>query len=315
MQVGTDRCVEPTILVTIGGQRFAALLDTGSSRSLLGHEAMMAAAESGSSLSDAHHVLQLAAGSSTATYSLSSSIRWQGGHIIQPFLYLPGMNRQVILGRDFLNESRISIDVNRGEWTMGRTRHTFVTVADEPEVTAAFNWVEEDLHLNLLFAAMDEDIVIIKKGDSCNVQASTIKTSRSPFAWQPPSREEQLQSVIREIHRLCMRPPEAVHGDRRTCNLQSSTSKTSRSPFTGQPPSREEQLQSVIREMRKLYMRPSEAVHGDRRSSNVETGRVDLVKPCFQERAAMSSGTTIDRPGLEAMFVDNCFQSSVCPEH
>lgn len=223
MQIETGKGIEPTMWVTIGDKRFTALLDSGSSRSLLGHDAMLAAAESGSCLSETQHVLQLAAGSSMATYSLSTPLRWQGGALHQAFLYLPGMNRQVILGRDFLHASGISIHIHRGEWSMGQTTHSF-GISGEPiaEFAPERNWLGEDLNLDLIFTATDDALEAARVSDTCLTPIPTCNTPRSFRAWQPPDRDEQLRSVIGEMRRLAFAPPKGIKGYRADLGEQSS---------------------------------------------------------------------------------------------
>lgn len=117
---------EPLLEVTIGDKVFYALLDTGSSISLLGDTAMEAAKSTGVSTREAAHSLRLATGWSQTTTSVRCRVRWSGGSRKQRFLHMSGLCRDVVLGRDFLTATGISVHVGLGGWTVGVERQEVV---------------------------------------------------------------------------------------------------------------------------------------------------------------------------------------------
>ncbi|KAL3203802.1 hypothetical protein MRX96_041720 [Rhipicephalus microplus] len=110
---------EPLMDVRIGSSTFKALLDTGSSVSFFGPHAAAAAQASGAKPKADVRVLRLASGWSQSTMSLKCQIEWAAGCRRQQFLCVPDLCRDVVLGRDFLTVSGISLHVSLGGWTVG----------------------------------------------------------------------------------------------------------------------------------------------------------------------------------------------------
>lgn len=110
---------EPLLDVRIGSTTFQALLDTGSSVSLLGLPAMTAAQATGASHKREVRTLRLATGWSQSSTSLRCKIQWAAGSRRQRFLFVPDLCRDIVLGRDFLTITGISVHVALGGWTIG----------------------------------------------------------------------------------------------------------------------------------------------------------------------------------------------------
>lgn len=110
---------EPLLELRIGDRIFCALLDTGSSVSLAGNAAIATAVAGGATVREEQHCLRLAAGWSQTTSSVRCRVHWAGGSRKQRFLYMPGLCRDIVLGRDFLNATGISIHISSSAWTIG----------------------------------------------------------------------------------------------------------------------------------------------------------------------------------------------------
>lgn len=110
---------EPLLDIRIGATTFQALLDSGSSVSLLGQQAMAAAEATGASHKREVRALRLTTGWSKSATSLRCKIHWAAGSRRQRFLCVPDLCRDVVLGRDFLTVTGISLHVALGGWTIG----------------------------------------------------------------------------------------------------------------------------------------------------------------------------------------------------
>ncbi|KAL3183738.1 hypothetical protein MRX96_033816 [Rhipicephalus microplus] len=128
--------------VRIGSSMFKALLDTGSSVSFFGPHAAAAAQASGAKPKADVRVLRLASGWSQSTMSLKCQIEWAAGCRRQQFLCVPDLCRDVVLGRDFLRVSGISLHVSLGGWTVGTEPQRIVpfvkAVKEQPEAVDDF---------------------------------------------------------------------------------------------------------------------------------------------------------------------------------
>lgn len=139
----------------MGNQVFLALLDTGSSVSLMGDPAVVAAQATGAGLKRETHSFRLATGWSTTTQSIRCRIRWSGGCRKQRFIHMPGLCRDIILGRDFLIAAGLSIHVALGGWTLGTEIQELVRFGKSSEVPPVA-LSEEVYSLEELFAVPRE---------------------------------------------------------------------------------------------------------------------------------------------------------------
>lgn len=128
--------------VRIGSSTFKALLDTGSSVSFFGPPAVVAAQASGAKPKADVRVLRLASGWSQSTTPLKCQIEWAAGCRRQQFLCVPDLCRDVVLGRDFMTVSGISLHVSLGGWTVGTEPQRIVpfvkAVREQPEAVDDF---------------------------------------------------------------------------------------------------------------------------------------------------------------------------------
>lgn len=151
---------EPLLEVRIGQTTFLALLDTGSSVSLLGTPAARVAEATGAKPRTQERALRLATGWSRSTTSLKCKIQWATSSRIQRFLCVPDLCRDIVLGRDFLNATGISLHVALGGWTIGTDPQCIVPFAKrERDVTAALA-IEEDGESYCLQGLFEEVLVV-----------------------------------------------------------------------------------------------------------------------------------------------------------
>lgn len=129
---------EPLLEVRIGRTTFLALLDTGSSVSLLGTPAARVAEATGAKHRVQERALRLATGWSQSSTSLKCKIHWASSNRIQRFLCVPDLCRDIVLGRDFLTATGMSLHVALSGWTIGTDPQCIVPFAKrDKDITAA----------------------------------------------------------------------------------------------------------------------------------------------------------------------------------
>lgn len=162
---------EPLLEVRIGRTTFQALLDTGSSVSLLGAPAARVAVEAGAKPKTQERALRLATGWSQSTTSLKCKIQWATSSRSQHFLCVPDLCRDIVLGRDFLTATGISLHVSLGGWTIGTDPQCMVPFAKRERDPAAALAIEdaESYHLHNLF----EEVLVVP--DIENMHLATTK--------------------------------------------------------------------------------------------------------------------------------------------
>jgi predicted aspartyl protease len=117
---------EPLLNISLAGKEYDALLDTGSSISLIGDAAIKHIKSNNFKIIEEERPLKLAAGKTLYTGRITLKIRWKGGEKKQMFLLLPGLCHSVILGRDFLHTSGMSLHIAQRGWTLGNTPQKIV---------------------------------------------------------------------------------------------------------------------------------------------------------------------------------------------
>ncbi|KAM7295077.1 uncharacterized protein ISCGN_024582 [Ixodes scapularis] len=126
--VSQDRCfvlviacwaAAPFISLTVAGKEFAALLDSGSSASLIGDEVLRHLQQKSVRLRHRETTFQLACGSTTSRGAVRIVVRWNQRAQRQRFVHLAGLTVPIILGRDFLAHTGIIIDVASGGYREG----------------------------------------------------------------------------------------------------------------------------------------------------------------------------------------------------
>lgn len=104
----------PLIELTVARRRFFALLDTGASASLFGDEVYDHLCRNAIRLRSSNVTFRLASGSAQASAAARLVVRWEKRVRRRRLAYLPGLSVPIILGRDFLAETGIVIDVCNG---------------------------------------------------------------------------------------------------------------------------------------------------------------------------------------------------------
>lgn len=141
---------EPSILVKIAGETHLALLDSGSSLSLLGDHFIQLIRARGWTVQSYPQQVKLAAGKTTCTGKLCLKVKWAGGSRKQTFVLMPGLCKPIVLGRDFIGGSNISIHIKERGWTLGNSPQAIVPfdvnkveIETEPETTCHAVCTEE----------------------------------------------------------------------------------------------------------------------------------------------------------------------------
>ncbi|KAL3227062.1 hypothetical protein MRX96_048860, partial [Rhipicephalus microplus] len=126
-------------------------------------------------------VLRLASGWSQSTMSLKCQIEWAAGCRRQQFLCVPDLCRDVVLGRDFLTVSGISLHVSLGGWTVGTEPQRIVpfvkAVKEQPEAVDDFGD-----SLRCIFAESDATVCasVPEATAACNVIISGHSSDLDP---------------------------------------------------------------------------------------------------------------------------------------
>lgn len=214
LQVATTAgCKEPLLDVRIGSTTFQALLDTGSSVSLLGSAATTAALASGVKTKVEVHTLRLASGWFQASSSLKSKIYWGASNRRQRFICVPDLCRDVVLGRDFLTATGMSLHVALGGWTVGTEPQCVVPFAKRDE-REQVGQVEEDSYcLRSLFGEgfLEEAVAV----ESCYEQAdettgaaaATVQTGDSRVLSWALELDPRMQQVLQNVSDIFTESP------------------------------------------------------------------------------------------------------------
>ncbi|ODN04354.1 Transposon Tf2-6 polyprotein [Orchesella cincta] len=109
----------PFITVNIAGKNWLALLDTGSSVSVLGDEVIKFIKEKGLKTHPGGKQVQALLGKPVVADTIKLLVRYELGEKKISFMLLPGVLKYVILGRDFIGSQDISISINKGGWSIG----------------------------------------------------------------------------------------------------------------------------------------------------------------------------------------------------
>ena len=101
--------LDPYIPVTILSHKFAAFIDNGSTFSVLGHSAVSLINKLGLKPQHANIPLSFLVGQSQSSNTIDLMVNYNGKQIMQKFISLPSSRKPVLLGRDFLSATKISI--------------------------------------------------------------------------------------------------------------------------------------------------------------------------------------------------------------
>ncbi|KAF4527214.1 hypothetical protein B566_EDAN006140, partial [Ephemera danica] len=127
----------PLVKTRIEGYYYLALIDTGASASFLGDVVIRRLAEKRVEVQPSDVEVELASGRVSGGGRVMLEISWSGGRLTQQFILLPGSQCAVILGRDFIIATKMSIDLSRGGW-MKPSEVNVVRLFDNSETHVAF---------------------------------------------------------------------------------------------------------------------------------------------------------------------------------
>jgi len=108
----------PVLTVEILGTKFSALLDSGSTLSLAGQRLCEAVKAKGIKTAEVNQMLRLATATCTMSRRAVLGVKSVIGKRRQTLMLVPEMSRDLILGRDFLAATGISLHIKEGGWIM-----------------------------------------------------------------------------------------------------------------------------------------------------------------------------------------------------
>jgi len=111
----------PFLLISICGRDFHALLDTGSSISLIGSDVIALVKQRDIKTQQSPRQISTAGGIVSTQETVVLRLSWSGGEKRQLFVLHPFIKQSVILGRDFISSVNMVIDLKDGGWQIGRT--------------------------------------------------------------------------------------------------------------------------------------------------------------------------------------------------
>jgi hypothetical protein len=128
------RVKDPVMHIKLAGSEYSALLDTGGGLSILGWKIGARIRALDFKLVPSGREVSLTQGKVTLPYSVYIHFAWMGGSKRHTFYILSDDSEQVILGKDFLEETCIDVSISRGGWFK----------SNEPENITPFDtWTQE----------------------------------------------------------------------------------------------------------------------------------------------------------------------------
>ncbi len=106
----------PLIRIKLAGKTVQALLDPGASGCIIAYD--LCNKLQGVTIDPTDRIrVDTAACATSSIGSAPIKVRWAGGYRLQTFMVLEGCRQAVILGRDFLRNPEIVLDVAKGTWS------------------------------------------------------------------------------------------------------------------------------------------------------------------------------------------------------
>lgn len=113
-------------IIPVLGKEWPALLDSGSTVSIVGDEVIKWIKERDLKLTELHRMVSFLKGELLITHSIKITVRFQAGSKRVNFLLAPGTIKSILLGRDFIGPTNIGIFVGLGGWTIGRESQALI---------------------------------------------------------------------------------------------------------------------------------------------------------------------------------------------
>jgi hypothetical protein len=130
------RKVRPFIMVRILNEEFPAFLDTGSSISIIGDDVIAKVKEVGVKCRKLEKEIRFLKGTCKAERMVTLKVDYEKGTKKQCFLLVPGALKTILLGRDFLGPSNISVHIGLGGWSIGLEENDVIPFIPPPECFA-----------------------------------------------------------------------------------------------------------------------------------------------------------------------------------
>ncbi|KAG6464946.1 hypothetical protein O3G_MSEX014832 [Manduca sexta] len=136
-QVDNVEYARPTVMIQVVGQNGAAILDTGSTHSIAGPMLHQLLVRAGVEFIETHRTVGLADGSQQVRAALTCDTVVTLGRrrVLTSFIVFPGADTRTLLGRDFIMQAKVVLDLPQGSWYYSdapHETHQFMTSYDLP---------------------------------------------------------------------------------------------------------------------------------------------------------------------------------------
>jgi transposase InsO family protein len=181
----------PFMNVKILGKEFAAFLDTGSSISVVGDEVIALMDESGVKRSKQKHEIRFLKGTCISESFVKLRIEFKFGTQSTRFRVMSGAISTVLLGRDFLRPTNISVHIGLGGWTHNYDMKNIVAFSPPPnKFLLNSNELPESFNLTFEEVGNEEGETLISEYSSpAQILAN----------WDCPEIEENEQEEVIEV--------------------------------------------------------------------------------------------------------------------
>jgi transposase InsO family protein len=133
------------ISVNILGKDFPAMLDTGSSVSIIGDDVISQVQSVGVKCKKLSKEIRFLKGTCHSDRMVTVNVDFEHGKKRQSFLLVPGALKTVLLGRDFIGPAQIGINIGLEGWTVGKNKEIYPFIPTPDCFLLSSDYSESDL--------------------------------------------------------------------------------------------------------------------------------------------------------------------------
>lgn len=126
------KVAEPLLKCQVYNNDFYAICDTGASNCFISNKVAEVIKQNNGQIVYNEKEVQLAQGTTKILGMASFNIKWATGNHLQYFYIMPELNRDIILGRDFLKSNKINIESSTNSYYFNRNYHQLFPFDTKP---------------------------------------------------------------------------------------------------------------------------------------------------------------------------------------